>query len=158
MSQTQQPKWQFIGHVGDVDPIAYGGGFVYEDRTKVYAPEMTYFEPAPDSEWDKLGGKTPLAVYRILLERDSTSEWWYARLPEVASYAGVQIETLQGMALGSTMQKALIYEMLIQYFGAHEFDSYPNTTTEGKAYFRYWREMHHKETGAKLAAAEAVQS
>lgn len=138
---TQQPKWKFVGGIGDIDPIAHGGGFIYEDSTGVYCPEMTYFEPASDDTWHKLRGNTPLTVYRILIERDSTKEWWYAKLDVIASYTGQSIEDIQHHASGSTMERAMLYSDLISYFGAHEFDSYPTKTTEGKAYFRYWREM-----------------
>lgn len=91
--KVQQPTWRNIGHVGDVDPIAYGGGFVYEDETGVYCPEMAYFEPAPDED-------SPLHVYRVLLERDSTQEWWYADLSSVASYAGLTLGEAQRVANG----------------------------------------------------------
>jgi hypothetical protein len=65
---TQQPSWKCIGHVGDCDPIAHGGGFIYIDTTGVYGPEMTWFEPAPDDDWHKTEGATPLQVYRLMLE------------------------------------------------------------------------------------------
>lgn len=63
-----QPQWKLAGHVGDIDPIAFGGGFVYVDETGVYPPEMTYFEPAPDEEWHKLGDKVPVQIYRVVLD------------------------------------------------------------------------------------------
>jgi hypothetical protein len=138
---TKQPKWKAIGGIGDVDPIAHGGGFVYEDSTGVYAPEMTYFEPSSDETWHKLGGRSPLTVYRVLIERDSTKEWWYSKLDSITPYTGQSLEDIQRYANGSTMERAQLYSDLISYFGAHEFDSYPEQTTEGKAYFRYWREM-----------------
>jgi hypothetical protein len=138
---TRQPKWKAIGHIGDVDPIAHGGGFIYEDATGVYAPEMTYFEPSSDEAWHKMQGNTPLTIYRILIERDSTQEWWYSKLTEVARCCGQSLEDCQALANGSTLQRAFLYGELISYFGAHEFDSCPQQTMEGKAYFRYWREM-----------------
>jgi hypothetical protein len=136
-----QPKWKPIGHIGDVDPIAHGGGFVYEDQTGVYAPEMAWFEPSPDEQWHRLQGNTPLSVYRILIERDPASEWWYERLDEVARFCGRSIEDAQRLANGNIIERAFLYDALIHYFGTENFDSYPTQTTEGKAYFRYWREM-----------------
>lgn len=139
---TRQPKWKCVGHVGDVDPIAYGGGFVYEDETGVYCPEMTYFEPGTDSQWHKMRGNTPLLVFRVLLERDPSKEWWWDKVPEVARFIGMSEEDFRGYALSdSSIARADVYQSLIHYFGAEEFDSYPVRSTEGKAYFRYWREM-----------------
>lgn len=139
--QTKQPKWKAIGHVGDIDPISYGGGFVYEDSTGVYCPEIAYFEPATDETWHKLEGNSPVSVYRILIERDPTREWWYEKLADVATYCGQPLETMQALAGGTTMERAYVYESLIHYFGAEEFDYYPTQTIEGKANFRYWREL-----------------
>lgn len=34
-----QPKWKLIANLGDVNPIEYGGYFVYVDETDVYPPE-----------------------------------------------------------------------------------------------------------------------
>jgi hypothetical protein len=90
-----QPIWECIGHIGDVDPIAYGGGFIYTDQTGVYPPELTWFEPGSHEEWKEKGAETQLKVYRIILERDSTSEWWYSRLAAVSSSTGLPVEELQ---------------------------------------------------------------
>ena len=66
--ETNQPKWKCIGHIGDVDPIAYGGGFVYVDETGIYPPELTYFEPASDEDWKENEDKAKLQEYRIVLD------------------------------------------------------------------------------------------
>ena len=66
---TAQPEWKYAGHIGDVDPIAYGGVFVYTDASGVYPPELTYFDPAPDEQWQETKGKTPLTIYRVSLDR-----------------------------------------------------------------------------------------
>lgn len=66
--ETNQPKWKCVGHVGDIDPIAHGGGFIYQDETGIYPPELAYFEPSDDGEWERLQEKTPLTIYRVSLE------------------------------------------------------------------------------------------
>lgn len=69
---TTQPQWAPISSIGDVDPIAFGGAIVYEDQTGHYPPEMTWFEPAPDEDWqrDTEDGtrNAKVAVYRIVLD------------------------------------------------------------------------------------------
>ena len=139
----KQQIWKYAGHIGDIDPIALGGGFVYTDQTGVYCPEMTYFEPGSDEQWHKLGGNTPATVYRIPLEKNSPAEFWYEKLADVARSCGQSLEDFQRRANGSVMECASVYESLVHHFGAEEFDSNPQIVTEGKLYFRYWREMHY---------------
>jgi len=137
-----QPVWQHVGSIGDKDPIAYGGGFIYEDTTGVYPSEVAWFEPAPDEEWHKTEGKTPLQVYRFILERDPESEWWWKRLTEVANTCDLSTQDAQDMACSTDVrQRAALYACLIYYFGAFEFDSDPLTMTEDEAYQRYATEI-----------------
>jgi hypothetical protein len=137
-----QPRWKFVGSIGDVDPIAYGGGFVYEDELGNYSPEMDFLEPAPDGVWEKMGDKTPLHVFRIILENDATAEWWYERLDGVAKFVGCPVEELQQMAKSDVvMEKALLYQDLVHYFGFDNFDPEPLSWTEGEAYIKYASEM-----------------
>jgi len=137
-----QPKWRHIGSIGDVDPIAYGGAFVYEDTTGVYAPEMSWIEPGTDEQWHEMEGRTPLQVFRILLERDPQHEFWYEKLPQIATYTGQPLEELQQAARSdNALAKAQLYDSLIRYFGVEELDSYPDTMTEDEAYAKYADEM-----------------
>src|SRR6266496_3443390 len=135
---TQQPQWKCIGHIGDVDPIAHGGAFIYIDETGVYPPKMTWFEPGTDEQWHELEGKTPLDVYRVMLEEDSTREWWYDKLGSIASFTGQTLEQVQADANSADPRvKAWVYDSLVRYFGAEEFDSYPLRMTEDEAYEQY---------------------
>ena len=138
-----QPIWKNDPSVwiGDRDPIAYGGGFLYIDETGVYVPEISWFEPAPDEDWHKTEGKTPLQVYRLLLERQPENEWWYERLADIASFTGQSVEQLQADAVGSLQAQADLYADLVRYFGAEEFDSDPLTMTEDEAYAKFDEEM-----------------
>lgn len=44
-----QPNWKLVGTVGDINPLDYSGGFIFEDTTGVYAPEVEYID-APDDD------------------------------------------------------------------------------------------------------------
>jgi hypothetical protein len=146
---TQQPIWKYVGHVGDVDPIAYGGGFIYVDETGVYGPEMTYFQPGPDEDWHKLGGTIPVETHRILLEHGA-GEWWYSKLDHIASYTGISLEQLQTDAQSTdAMTLAQLYADLISYFGAHEFNDYPVIISEDEAYAKYADEMNRRTNSAQ---------
>jgi hypothetical protein len=169
--ETKQPSWKCIGHIGDVDPIAYGGGFVYIDETGIYPPELTYFEPAEDSNWQENGKQSKLQKYRVVLDaprfktltdkgkrecfgtkelpanqRGNTwywySEWYVKDLVSVANACGTRaFSLLRDLMSRNPMRRAFAYESLIRYFGVHEFDSYPRTLTEGEAYARFAEEM-----------------
>lgn len=139
---SNQPQWKFVGRIGDTDPIAYGGGFVYVDETGVYGPELTFFEPGSDEQWHNLGDKTPLRVSRILLEREPEKEWWWEKLADVAQSCGSTVEALQAEARSEDpITRALVYNELIAHFGAYEFDTEPKEMKEGEAYTRYKAEM-----------------
>jgi hypothetical protein len=168
---SQQPEWEYAGHVGDVDPIAYGGGFVYADKTGVYPPELTWFEPGSDEEWKDKEGETPLQVYRLVLDpprfktltaegarhgyrtedlpasdRGKTwhwyEEWFVADLGKVAQSCNVtKFQLLRELFSKVPQRRALAYDSLIHHFGVHEFDQYPITMTEDEAYAKYAEEM-----------------
>ena len=64
---TNQPEWRCIGGIGDVNPIDYGGGFVFVDDSGVYPPELEWIEPPDESGWR--GGFGPWTIYRCTLYR-----------------------------------------------------------------------------------------
>jgi hypothetical protein len=145
--ETKQPKWKIVGHVGDVDPISYGGGFVFVDETGIYSPELAWFEPATDEEWHEKDGESKLEYSRILLEKDSTIEWWYPRLNELTSFLGVSLVDLQIAAMSANpVTLAQLYSDLIAYFGVEEFDSYPVTLTEKEANEKFAAELRFCRT------------
>lgn len=164
-----QPEWKYVGHIGDVDPIAHGGGFVYIDTTGVYAPQLVYFEPGSDEDWHETEGATPLQVYRFDLdpprfktfrpagshdraklaipsERGITwywfNEWFVKDLPSIAASCGTTAMALLRLLFSKDpMKRASAYQDIIGYVGVHEFDQYPVTMTEDEAYVRYATEM-----------------
>lgn len=117
---TRQPQWKRIANLGDVNPIKYGGFFVYKDRTGVYAPEVELLE-SPDSD-DAPEGWT---IYRCIIERNPEGEWWWEKLAEVATMIDWTLEDMQHKAKGTILEQARVYQDLMAYFGAHEFDSNP---------------------------------
>jgi hypothetical protein len=147
---TQQPDWELVGTIGDVDPLGYGGGFVFRDKTGVYAPEIEYVEPIGDgSSRDDVQSVT---VYRTILEPHTyingvlsdnkyhpESPVWYAddldRVCECCDRD--RSEMIDALCGSDPMAKAGAYEALAGYFGWHEFDHYPLTLTPAEAEERY---------------------
>ena len=60
---TQQPEWELVGNLGDINVVDCGGFLVYHDKTGVYQPEVELYEPWNDS--DKPHGGM---MYRFILE------------------------------------------------------------------------------------------
>jgi hypothetical protein len=127
---TNQPNWEFVENLGDVNIAQYGGFIVYRDTTGVYAPEVEVYEASED----ETGG----TVSRFIMEPDATREWWYSKLPEVATSCGQDVsEYYADLASGDLVRIAMVYRDLIGYFGTFEFDQYPFQLTEEEAEKRY---------------------
>ena len=131
---TRQPEWKFIANLDDNHPLDYGGLFVFEDTTGVYAPECELLlEPPGDSGGD-------YTIYRWCMEPCTfingvlsdnkyhpDKEAWFAKsLPVIADYCGQELETIiQGLVGGDVREKALIWSVIGGYHGYENLDSYP---------------------------------
>jgi hypothetical protein len=117
---TNQPLWRRIANLGDVNPVEYGGFFVYIDRRGVYQPEVELLEAM-----EEYGGKG-WETYRAIIEKNPEQEWWYSKLDDVARSCGQDADEYRATLAGDdVIAKARVYQDMIGYFGAHEFDSYP---------------------------------
>jgi len=135
---TNQPHWVAVANLGDVDIADHGGFIVYVDETGVYAPEVEYYDPFADEDYT--GG----VMYRFALDsvynEHGDSAWWLDSLGRVAQSMGdgSTRETLLEDALSGDVYKlANVYYSLMQYHGADNFDSNPETLTEDEAQERY---------------------
>jgi hypothetical protein len=148
---SSQPKWVLLANLGDVNPVDYGGFFVYRDETGVYPEEAELLE-APDDDsgtWE---------VRRVVLERCtyvngvlSDNKFhpdfpaWFAEpeseraerpqdttyLRNVAECCGVEVEALIEMFCSADpVERAQAYRMVGDYHGWDNLDSYPLTFTD----------------------------
>ena len=152
MSDTKQPTWKQIGTVGDMNPFDYDGGFIYQDETGVYPPELEYIQTQSESETG------PWKVYRWPLDRCETvtvdgkillvpfgfstrtdlphpiadyDEWFNSNLESAASSADRTVENLRAALCHEDAQiRAWAYLDLAQYHGFENFDDYPLTFTD----------------------------
>jgi hypothetical protein len=137
---TTQPNWKFLANLGDVSPYE-GMNLVYADKTGVYSPEMAIIR------YCEQDGK--FTVSRIMLERcfciggyntvsdnkfHTEKEAWFGnKLEEVANFSGTSKKDLIGsLCFGTVEQRALAYLSLVEYFGAYEFDQYPEIFTKSE--------------------------
>jgi hypothetical protein len=139
---SQQPEWEFVANIGDVNVADYGGFLIFRDKTGVYAPEAEVYETDESGN----GG----TMYRFILEPprfktlSASNEWvwhneWYVKyLSEVASSAGTtKFQLLRGLLSKDPLKRAIAYRDIVGHFGCFEFDQYPVTLTEEEAQKRY---------------------
>lgn len=134
--RIQQPAWKLFANLGDVNPLDYGGLFVYVDETGVYCPEMERLEVL-DSETDSdiPEGETHWEVRRILLENldaeSVTREWFYDSLTDVASYINCTKDAIVADLISADPAKrAFAWRAILDYHGWDNGDSYPVVLTD----------------------------
>jgi len=130
--ETNQPEWEQVGHIGDVNWLEYGGGPVEVDKTGVYPPEVEYVEPPSDDVDPK---KARWTVYRVILD-PGVPDW--GDLGEVARSIGGDPKMLQAdFESADPVIRATAYQDWAGYYGWHEFDQYPLMLTRAEVEKRY---------------------
>lgn len=138
MTTNTQPNWKLIANLGDVNPIEYGGYFVYEDTTGVYAPEGELLQYNDDrNEW---------TIYRFPLDKCTLTNsvlsdnkfhpeypaWFARKLDNVGDYimSATGDQMRQWLCGDNLCERAMAYEAIGSYHGFENLDSYPLTFTE----------------------------
>ena len=130
---TNQPKWIKVGAVGDVNPVEYGGGLVFEDKTGVYAPEVEYYERDSDAEYSKI------RVYRFSADKCTYIDgvlsdnrfhpdhavWFADKLPDDT--------TPEQFCSDDIMTRAMAWTEVGLYYGVENLDNYPGYLTRNEA-------------------------
>ncbi len=147
--KTQQPKWKFVANLGDVNPIQNGGLFVYIDETGVYDPEMTKICPI-----DNETGKCECEIRRVILEKCTFENgilsdnkyhkdkpaWFSTGINSVPRFGGYITATFIGYLTGDDIiNRAIAWQLIGDYFGWDNLDSYPEFMTEDEINERYPR-------------------
>lgn len=121
---------EIIGTIGDVNPLDYGGGFVYRD--KVGACSLEWYEPEDDSDEE-----SDIICYRV--DIDYGAESWMD-LPAVAKSAD-HADIAEAIEDDSNpMRRALAFWSVAGHWGWHELDHYPLRLTRAEAEARIERE------------------
>lgn len=150
-----QPLWRFLANLGDVNPIEYGGVFVYYDMTGVYDPEVEILE-APEEDEDEDGDDDrKWTAYRVLLEPCTFQDGFLSDNsfhPELEAWFGGADDLvamsdgngIAGVALLVAMftsddpsTRACGYRVAWEHFGLHEFDQEPLTLNRAEVEERY---------------------
>ena len=131
---TEQPQWEQIANLGDVNWEEHGGYFVYRDTTGVYPEEAEFVLPEDD------GGTR----YRFILDRlkmvdgflvpiryesdwphpvKSYDEWFHEDLSKVAAFIGTDLESMRKMLCSENpLQRAEAYRAIGEYHGWENLD------------------------------------
>jgi hypothetical protein len=135
---TKQPQWKRIANLGDVNPVEYGGYFVYTDRTKVYPPEAELLRTPDD-------GGEGWTIHRFILDRCTFVDGvlsdnayhpelptWFAKdLAAVASFIGsTELDLINGLCSDDPIDRASAYRAIGEYHGFDNFDGYPRQYTK----------------------------
>ncbi len=161
---SNQPEWECIAQLGDMNPIDHGGYWVFKDKTGVYC-EMgeLLVVPEPDS-----GEK--YIVYRFDLERCTWTPKlfdmgvlsdnkfhpdypaWFAKpegekkvrpqdstyLSNICSFVDLELRELIGMFCSADpIQRAWAYQAIGDYHGFDNLDSYPLELSKREVKQRY---------------------
>lgn len=130
---TEQPEWECIANLGDVNPIDHGGKFVLVDKTGRYAPEMEVLEKEENrrNNW---------RVWRFILEphtyvngvlsdnpyHPDKPAWYADDITGVAESCGVEPdELIANLCSADARERAEGYYCLFTCLSADSFDSYP---------------------------------
>ena len=159
MSDTKQPVWKLIANLGDVNPLEHGGYFVYVDETGVYEAEAELLitdenESSPEYEY---------TAYRFILERctlingilsankfhPDCMAWFGYRdkdrpqdsdLNDVAKFADMP-DIAELLCSENPVDRARAYQVIGDYHGWDNLDSYPLALTRAEAEERYSTEL-----------------
>lgn len=120
-SRVTRPRLTILRTVGDVDPVDYGGGYVYR-----YGKEpglmLEYFEPESD------GDGAMILRYGCCIENPDWADW-----AAVSSYTGRDVSAYTGLDWADPLSCVFALEDAISFYGWDNFDSYPDRMTRHEA-------------------------
>ena len=151
-----QPSWKLVANLGDVNPLDYGGYFVFVDETGVYPPEAELLVINDDCQ---------ILAYRFVLKPCTFIDGvlsdnrfhpdhcaWFATtaakmaarpqdgkgLADIAAFTGIEESELVGMLCSEDpIELALAYRAIGEYHGFDNLDSYPLEMSHAEARARY---------------------
>jgi hypothetical protein len=133
-----------IGSIGDVNPIEYGGGYIFS-APDIDGPWVEYYygmeSELPNVEEDPEDVPHLLAtVYRVDLHSNAREFLnWYDWIDweDVADSTGQDVDVYRPSRLKSVRDRAFAIWDAASHYGWHEFDQYPLQLTLGEL-MRRW--------------------
>jgi hypothetical protein len=146
---TKQPEWKFIANLGDVNPLEYGGYFIFEDTTGVYQPEAELYMPEDKLAYRFSLDKLTIWAGHLIPEGFNRRmdlphpvydyiEWFDGDIKSIASFVGLSyLELMSMFSSDDICVRARAYQAIGDYHGYDNLDSYPLELTEEEAEKRY---------------------
>jgi hypothetical protein len=145
-TRRRQPVWKLLANLGDVNPLDYGGYFVFIDETGVYPPEAEVLEEPCEEDGQ-------YTVYRFILERCTLTNgvlsdnpyhplapvWFADAIGDIADTVGSDAtrEVQDMLCSADPLERAHAYRDVASHFGWHEFDHDALRLTAAEAEARY---------------------
>ena len=126
---TNQPKWQLVANLGDVNPFEHGGFFIWKDLTGVYDLEATSLTVCSEDQ---------IIESRILLEKCYLTNgilsdnkfhldhpvWFSEDLPAIALFNDVSVDELMArLCSDNPIDRGVGYLDVFQYHGSQGDDN-----------------------------------
>lgn len=147
-----QPAWKFLENLGDVNPLDYGGLFVFVDETGVYPAEMEKLDTPEGYEVEEPDDAGKFMVYRVTLDRCSFVDgvlsdnefhrdkpaWFAANLENVCAAQDYPIDELRAdLCAEEPLRRARAWQAVLDHHGWMNGDSDPIQLTRAEADVRY---------------------
>lgn len=130
-----QPEWECVAQLGDVNPLDHGGFWVFQDKAGNQTAEAELLV-CPDSDSDARDNLW--MAYRFSLERctyqneilsdnefhPSHPAWFADTIEGVASFADYP-EIIDDLCSEDPIKRATAYRAIGDYHGFENLDSYP---------------------------------
>jgi hypothetical protein len=142
---TEQPEWECIANIGDMNPIDHGGKFILVDKTGRYDPEMEVLE----KEYNQ---RNSWMVWRFIMEphtyingvlsdnphHPEMPVWYADDIKSVAETCDKEPqELIDALCSEDPRERAEGYYCLFTCLSADNFDSYPLTLDREEVEERY---------------------
>ena len=143
--KTNQPEWELVMQIGDINPTKYGGAWIFRDKTGVYDPELEILDVDDDGN----GTVSRLVMESCTFQNGILSDnkyhpnepaWFADKLDRIGQFAGLDINgpgMVEKLTSLDILDRADAWMLLADYFGRMEFDQYPLTLTAREIEERY---------------------
>lgn len=141
---TKRQHARKLGSIGDVNPIDYGGGYIFS-TPESGGPHLEYFEGLDsderaerlsyDDDAEEKINKLKVQLYRVDLGKDAKdflSDYDWVNWEDVATSTGQDVTEYGPGKLRTAQARALAVQDAAGYHGWANFDSYPLQLTVGE--------------------------
>lgn len=157
---ANQPVWELVAQLGDVNPLEHGGKWLFVDTTFVYPPELELLYVPPES-----GFSESYLVYRMVLDKCYYTDgvlsdnkyhldhhaWFADSVTSGLVGAGSSFEDIiSQLTSDRPVMRALGYVSLLAYHSPLNFDAYPLELNFEEVEARYNDPRYH--AGLEISA------